>query len=164
MDETLPAHPGHDEVILDEMWGFVLSKAQQVWIWLALSRHHLQILAFHLGPRDGEGARQLWEQVPTPWKGDLVFTDGYNDGYNAYPALFDDKPLQHCRCFKSGPNARPDQFGETAAIEGVNNAVRAGVSYLGRRSLAFARSVHWLRDRLAWFIHRWNQRQAKKYY
>lgn len=155
----MPAHPGRDEVILDEMWGFVFSKAQQVWIWLALSRYHLQILAFHVGPRDGESARQLWEGVPMSWQRDLVFTDGYN----AYPALFADNPLQHGRCFKSGPNARPEEFGETAALEGVNNAVRAGVSYLGRRSLAFARSLHWLRYRLRWFIHIWNQRQAKKY-
>ena len=155
----MPTHPGHDEVILDEMWGFVFSKAQQVWIWLALSRYHLQIVAFHLGPRNGHSARQLWDQVPTPWKRDLVFTDGFN----AYPALFEDNPIQHCRCFKSGPKALPEEFGETAALEGVNNAVRAGVSYLGRRSLAFARSLHWLRYRITWFIHTWNQRQAKKY-
>lgn len=37
------------------------------------------------------------------------------------------------------------------------------VSYLGRKSLAFARSHHWLQARLHWFIHYWNLRQAKKY-
>ena len=164
LHETLPAHPGRDEVILDEMWGFVGSKAQPVWpgaFWaaLALSRHHLQILAFHLGPRNGQSARQLWEQVPAPWKRDLVFTDGFN----AYPPVFQERPLQHCRCFKSGSLALPEEFGETAVLEGVNNALRQGVSYLGRKSLAFARSLHWLRYRLTWFIHQWNKRQAKKY-
>jgi len=157
---TLPAHPGRDEVILDELWAFVGSKAQQVWIWLALSRHHLQILAFHVGPRDGQSACHLWEQVPVPWKRDLVFTDGFS----AYPPVFQERPLQHCRCFKSGPNALCEEFGETAALEGVNNALRAGVSYLGRKSLAFARSLHWLRYRLTWFIHCWNQRQDKKHH
>ncbi len=60
------------------------------------------------------------------------------------------------------PGAKPRQSKAQQRL-GANNALRADVSYLGRKSLAFARSLHWLQARLYWFIHHWNLRQAKKY-
>ena len=137
------------------MWSFVFSKAQQAWIWVALSRRHLQIVAFQVGKRDLESAQKLWEQVPSPWREGLVFTDGLK----TYEALFKDRPLQHCRC----PKADKERFGQTSVVEGANNALRQGVSYLGRKTNAFARSTYWLHMRLSWFIHKWNRRQAKKW-
>ena len=109
----------------------------------------------HVGKRDLQSAQQLWEKVPAPWHQSLVFTDGYP----VYQALLAQTPLRHCRCLKSDKTSR----GETSVIEEVYNALRQGVSYLGRKSLAFARSLHWLQVRLHWFIHQWNLRQAKKY-
>jgi insertion element IS1 protein InsB len=144
-----------DEVVIDELWSFVFSKAQQAWVWIALSRRHLQIVAFHVGKRDLESARALWEQVPSPWRDGLVFTDGLA----TYAALFAQTPLKHCRC----PKGDPESFGETSVVEGANNALRQGVSYLGRKTLSFARSTYWLCVRLRWFIHHWNLRQAKKW-
>jgi IS1 family transposase len=41
---------------------------------VALSRRHLQIVAFQVGKRDLESAQKLWEQVPSPWREGLVFT------------------------------------------------------------------------------------------
>lgn len=146
---------GHDEVIIDELWSFVLAKRNAVWIWIVLSRRNLQVLAFYVGRRDLPSAQQVWQQVPQSWKSELVFTDGYR----AYQSLLHQTPLQHCRCLKRDP----DTWGETSEVEGTNNALRAGVSYLGRKSLAFARSLHWLQARLHWFIHHWNLRQAKKH-
>ncbi len=154
LEATLLPQGGHDEVIIDELWSFVLAKRNAVWIWIVLSRRNLQVLAFSVGRRDLHSAQQVWQQVPQPWKGDLVFTDGYR----VYQSLLQETPLQHCRCLKRDP----DTWGETSPVEGTNNALRAGVSYLGRKSLAFARSLHWLQDRLQWFIHHWNLRQAKK--
>ena len=63
------------------------------------------------------------------------------------------------------PHAADDQnlFGETSLVEGVNNALRQGVSYLGRKTLAFARSTYWLQMRLHWFLHHWNIKQKKIY-
>lgn len=155
MDETLLPHEGHDEVVLDELWAFVQAKVHTTWIWLALSRRNLQVLAFHVGRRDLHSAQQLWEKVPRPWQEDLVFTDGYK----VYQSLFDETPLQYCRCLKGNS----ETWGETSVVEGANNALRQGVSYLGRKSLAFARSGFWLTTRLHWFIHHWNLRQAKKF-
>ena len=155
LQETLLPHEGHDEVIIDELWTFVWSKRHAAWIWIVLSRRNLQVLAFFVGKRDLHSAEQLWKQVPLPWRRDLVFTDGYR----VYQALLKHNPIQHCRCLKRDP----DTWGETSAVEGTNNALRQGVSYLTRKSLAFARSLHWLQVRLHWFIHHWNLRQAKKW-
>ena len=155
MEETVLPHEGHDEVVLDELWTFVQAKVHTFWLWIALSRRNLQVIAFHVGGRDLHSAQQLWEKVPAPWRQDLVFTDGYK----VYQALFEEEPLQHCRCLKSDK----ESWGETSAVEGVNNALRQCVSYLGRKSLAFARSAFWLQTRLHWFIHHWNLRQAQKF-
>jgi IS1 family transposase len=155
LEATLLPHEGHDEVIIDELWTFVQAKVHDFWIWIMLSRRNLQVLGFYVGGRDLHSAQQLWAQVPAPWRDDLVFTDGYK----VYQSLFQDQPLQHCRCLKRDS----ESWGETSAVEGVNNALRQGVSYLTRKSLAFARSRHWLQARLQWFIHRWNQRQARKF-
>ena len=141
----------HDEVIVDEMWTFVGCKANDVWVWVALSRRNMQILAFHVGGRALEDARQLWQQVPPAWKECLVFTDGYN----VYPALLANVPHKHCLIGKGE--------GQTSEVEGTNNALRQRVSYLVRRSAAFARSIHWLVARLHWTIHHWNLRQAAKH-
>ena len=153
--ETQLPYEGHDEVVLDELWSFIGSKSQQAWVWIALSRRNLQVLAFHVGGRDLQSAKCLWEQVPTPWRTSLVFTDGYK----VYQSLLSDTPLKHCRCLKSDKTS----WDETSVVEGANNALRQGVSYLGRKSLAFARSTHWLQARLHWFIHHWNLRQARKF-
>jgi IS1 family transposase len=137
------------------MWTFIQAKSNQAWIWVALSRRNLQVVAFHVGKRDLESARVLWEQVPAPWNRGLVFTDGLN----VYPSLFKDMPLKHCRCIKGDK----DTFGETSVVEGANNALRQGVSYLVRKTQAFARSPFWLQTRLHWFIHHWNLRQARRH-
>jgi len=137
------------------MWTFIVSKRQQAWVWIVLSRRSLQVVAFFVGKRDLESASALWEQVPSPWRDGLVFTDGLR----VYERLFQETPRKHCRCLKSDK----DTWGETSEVEGANNALRQGVSYLGRKTLSFARSLYWLRYRLHWFIHHWNQRQAKKY-
>ena len=141
--------------MVDELWTFVRAKANQAWVWLVLSRRHLQVVAFYVGKRNLESARRLWQQVPSPWRDGLVFTDGLR----VYQTLFQDAPHKHCRCIKDDK----DTFGETSVVEGANNALRQGVSYLGRKTLAFARSIHWLQTRLHWFLHRWNLRQQKKW-
>ena len=154
LEETL-VRPVWDEVVIDEMWSFIGCKACQAWIWLVVSRSSLQVVAFFVGARDLESAQALWQQVPSPWCDGLVFTDGFS----VYPALFGDRPHKHCPC----PKAEPGTWGETSIAEGTNNALRQRVSYLGRKSAAFARSLFWLNSRLRWFLHRYNLRQAKRW-
>lgn len=40
LEETLLAHQGHAEVVIDELWSFVLAKRHAVWMWIALSRRN----------------------------------------------------------------------------------------------------------------------------
>ena len=115
-------------MVIDELWTFVARKKDDFWVWLALSRRNLQVIAFFVGGRDLKSAQVLWERVPVAWKECLVFTDAYP----VYERLLAQTPLLHCVSTKSG--------GYTSAVEGANNALRQGVSYLGRKSSAFARS------------------------
>ena len=103
---------------IDEMWTFVARKKDDFWVWLALSRRNLQVIGFFVGGRDLKSAQELWEQVPVEWKQCLVFTDAYP----VYERLLAQTPLQHCVGTKSG--------GYASVVEGANNALRQGVSYL----------------------------------
>ena len=132
-------------------WTFIGRKANGAWLWIALSRRNLQVLAFPVGGRTLQDARLLWKQVPTAWREFLVFTDGYG----VYPELLAHQPHKHCPTFKGE--------GQTSEVEGVNNALWQRASYLVRRGAAFARSHHWLVARLHWMIHHWNLKQARKY-
>lgn len=144
-------YEGHDEVALDELWTFVQAKRNTCWVWLALSRRNTQVIAFHVGGRDLQSAQKLWKQVPPPYRERLVMTDAYP----VYERLFQETPMQHYVGKKSE--------GLTSVVEGANNALRQCVSYLGRKSAAFARSHFWLATRLHWFLHHWNLRQANKF-
>ena len=98
-----------DEAVVDELWTFVRAKPTLEWVWLVLSRRHLQV------------AHQLWQQVPSHWRDGLVFTNGWK----VYQSLFQDTPGKHCRCNKGHKST----FGETSVVEGANNALRQCVSY-----------------------------------
>jgi hypothetical protein len=52
LSETLLPYGGNHEVVLDELWTFVQSKVNTYWVWLALSRKNLQVIAFQVGDRD----------------------------------------------------------------------------------------------------------------
>lgn len=51
---------------LDELWSYVGSKKNKVWIWIALCRRTRQVVAWHPGPRDKSSCRQLWDKIPLP--------------------------------------------------------------------------------------------------
>jgi insertion element IS1 protein InsB len=49
---------------LDELWSFVLKKANQAWIWIALCRKTRQVIAYAIGDRSQKTCRILWEAIP----------------------------------------------------------------------------------------------------
>ena len=51
---------------LDELWSFVLKKANEVWIWIALCRKTRQVVAYALGDRSKQTCLRLWEAIPQP--------------------------------------------------------------------------------------------------
>jgi len=53
---------------IDEMWSFVRSKQQKVWIWLAIDRLTKEIVGVHIGSRDRVAARKLWDSLPPVYR------------------------------------------------------------------------------------------------
>ncbi|MFI3189258.1 hypothetical protein BCS42_08290 [Crenothrix sp. D3] len=52
------------EVEEDEMWSFVGNKDNKQWIWIAIDVHTRQVIAFHIGSRDKDAAREPWQKIP----------------------------------------------------------------------------------------------------
>ena len=52
------------EAEADELWSFVGSKANKQWVWLAFDPQTKQVLAFYVGDRSRNSARQLWKRIP----------------------------------------------------------------------------------------------------
>ena len=48
----------------DEMWSFVLSKYNEVYIWLAIDRDTREIVGCFVGNRTRKSARKLWASLP----------------------------------------------------------------------------------------------------
>ncbi|PSO69393.1 MAG: hypothetical protein BRC42_11950 [Cyanobacteria bacterium QS_1_48_34] len=48
---------------IEEMWYFVGSKRNKVWIWLAIASLTKEIVGIHVGSRERIAARQLWESL-----------------------------------------------------------------------------------------------------
>jgi hypothetical protein len=55
---------GRLEVAAEAMWSFVAQKANKPWGWIARDKPTRPILAFHVGERRHERARQLWANLP----------------------------------------------------------------------------------------------------
>ena len=69
---------GRLEVEADEMWSFVAKKANKQWVCIAMDKQTRQIIAFHVGDRSHESARQLWANMPTVYCAQATF---YTDQY-----------------------------------------------------------------------------------
>ena len=66
---------------VDEMWSFVGSKKNKQWIWIAMDVKSRQIIAFHVGDRSRERARNLWHSIPEIYREKATF---YTDDRQAY--------------------------------------------------------------------------------
>lgn len=59
------------------MWSFVLEKSNKQWVWLALNAETKEIVGVHIGgqlrwlaerDRGREGARKLWQSLPSVYR------------------------------------------------------------------------------------------------
>jgi IS1 family transposase len=89
---------------LDELWSFGRSKAQQVWLWLALERATRRIVGLAFGDRSAETCRTLWQSLPADYRKRALL---YSDGLESYA-----KVLPSTRHRAVGK-----ETGETAHIE-----------------------------------------------
>jgi IS1 family transposase len=128
---------------LDEVWSFVLKKAKQSWIWIALCRKTRQVVAYALGDRSKQTCQRLWEAIPSVYRNGHCFTDFWV----AYSAVIPDE--QHTAVGK--------ETGETAHVERWNNTLRQRLARFVRMTLSFSKSVVMHEACLLLFLHRYNE-------
>jgi insertion element IS1 protein InsB len=131
---------------LDELWSFVLKKANQVWVWIALCRKTRQVVAYALGDRSKQTCLRLWEAIPPAYRQGHCFTDFWA----AYQAVIPEE--QHTAVGK--------ETGETAHVERWNNTLRQRLARFVRMTLSFSKSGVMHEACLPLFLHRYNRERA----
>jgi insertion element IS1 protein InsB len=131
---------------LDELWSFVLKKANQAWIWIALCRKSRQVVAYALGDRSEKTCRRLWQAIPAAYRAGHC----YSDFWAAYQAVIPEE--QHTACGK--------ETGETAHVERWNNTLRQRLARFVRKTLSFSKPPAMHEVCLRLFLHRYNLERA----
>jgi insertion element IS1 protein InsB len=127
---------------LDELWSFVLKRANKRWVWLALCRLTRQVVAYVIGDRSEVTCRQLWQALPGAYRQAHCYTDLWE----AYQAVI--PADQHTPSGKAA--------GQTCHVERWNNTLRQRLARFVRRTLSFSKSETMHEICLALFIHRYN--------
>jgi IS1 family transposase len=147
LSETLvESAPGTAALELDELWSFVLQRANERWIWVALCRATRQVVAYALGDRSAATCQKLREHLPTAYRSAHCHTD-FREAYRSVvPAE------QHTAAGK--------ESGLTAHVERRDNTLRQRLGRFVRKSLSFSKSdaMHELCLRL--FLHDYNRSVA----
>lgn len=150
MAETLAAPDPSEEAAvvleLDELWSFVLKRANKRWIWIALCRATRQVVAYVVGDRSRATCQKLWAAVPSAYRRGHCFSDFWEAYQLVIPAE------QHTAAGK--------ESGLTAHVERWNNTLRQRLGRFVRKSLSFSKSdtMHELCLRL--FLHDYNKSLA----
>ncbi|MCX7840742.1 MAG: IS1 family transposase [Anaerolineae bacterium] len=126
LESTLLPAQADDVLELDEMWSFVGKKERSRWTWTVLCRRTRQIVAFVIGDRSEATCRQLWEQIPTAYRG----CHSYSDFWAAYSKVF--PATTHHSVDKAS--------GATNHMERWNNTLRQRCARYVRQTLSFSKS------------------------
>jgi len=121
--------PGKLLIECDEMWSFVDSKKNEVYIWLAIDCRSRKIVGCFVGDRTRKSARKLWASLPENYQ-QCAFA--YTDFWQAYKTV-----IPHKRHKAVGK-----ETGLTNHIERLNNTFRQRVSRLVRESLSFSKKLN----------------------
>jgi insertion element IS1 protein InsB len=146
LSETLiapnPTAPEQFALELDELWSFVLKKANKRWVWIALCRATRQVVAHVVGDRSRATCQKLWQQIPAVYR----TAHCYSDFWEAYQLVIPSE--QHTAAGK--------ETGLTAHVERWNNTLRQRLGRFVRKSLSFSKSdiMHDICLRL--FLHDYN--------
>src|SRR5215207_4569286 len=149
LSETLveaAAEPAQAVLELDELWSFVLKRANKRWIWIALCRATRQVVAYAVGDRSHATCQKLWAAIPAAYR----LLHCYSDFWEAYQLVIPSE--QHTAAGKKS--------GLTAHVERWNNTLRQRLGRFVRKSLSFSKSdaMHELCLRL--FLHDYNKSRA----
>ncbi len=135
------------EAEADELWSFVGKKANKQWLWIAMDAKTRQVIAFHVGDRSRETAKELWAKIPLGYREQARF---HTDQYEAYQGVI--PPAQHKAITKK---AR-----KTNHVERLNNTLRQRVSRLVRETLSFSKKLANHIGAIKYFICHYNLTKA----
>src|SRR5258706_450035 len=141
-----PEDPRSTTLELDELWSFVLKKAHDSWIWVALCRQTRQVVADALGDRSQATCQRLWEAIPEGYRAGHCFTDFWA----AYRAVTPEKQQ----------TAVGKETGEAAHVEGWKSTLRKPLARFVRMTLSFSTSEVMHEACLLLFLHRYNLDRA----
>ena len=111
----------------DELWSWVGKRKNVYYVWIVMRRDSRQIVAFHVGDRSGESAKELWNKIPEKIKQYGLF---HTDDWGSYKTVIPQG--QHLFC---------KQKKYTNHIERFNNTLRQRVSRLVRETLSFSKKL-----------------------
>jgi IS1 family transposase len=148
LSETL-TDPDPEEAValeLDELWSFVLKRANKRWVWIALCRATRQVVAYVVGDRSRATCQKLWAAIPIAYRRAHCFSDFWEAYQLVIPAE------QHTAAGK--------ESGLTAHVERWNLTLRQRLGRFVRKRLSFSKSdrMHELCLRL--FLHDYNKSLA----
>ena len=161
MQEALKTKRGRLILEIDEMWSFVGSKRNKVWIWLAIDSLTKEIVGVYVGDRDRAAARKLWDSLPPVYRQCATcYTDCRPSSnsiragkrqciphfWEAYQGILPTKRHQ--------PGGK--ETGQTNHIERFNNTLRQRVGRLVRKSLSFSKKIENHLGAIWDFIHHYN--------
>jgi insertion element IS1 protein InsB len=135
------------EAEADEMWSFVQQKANKQWIWIAMDATTRQVIAFHVGDRSRDSAKELWAKIPLGYREQATF---HTDQYEAYQRVI--PAVRHKAITKK---AR-----KTNHIERFNSTLRQRVSRLVRETLSFSKKLANHIGAIKYFICHYNLAKA----
>jgi IS1 family transposase/transposase-like protein len=142
VEATLAEAQLEDVLELDELWSFVLKKANQRWVWVALCRRTRQIVAYFIGDRTEASCLQLWRRIP------LAYTrcHSFSDFWDAYRRIF----------ARDRHQSVGKDSGQTAHIERWFNTLRQRLARFVRKTLSFSKSDKLHESVFRLFVHHYN--------
>jgi insertion element IS1 protein InsB len=143
LETTLADAQVEDVLELDEAWSFVLKKANQRWVWVALCRRTRQIVAYFIGDRTETSCLQLWRRIPRAY----TRCHSFSDFWDAYQRVF--ATDRHQSVGKDS--------GETNHIERWFNTLRQRLARFVRKTLSFSKSDRFHEFVFRLFVHHYNR-------
>ena len=138
---------GRLEVEAEERWSVVQQKATKPWVWIAMDKQTRHIMAFHVGDRGHDRAKQRWAHLPAVDREQAMCS---TDQYAVYSGVI---PAAHHKAITK--YAR-----KTNHLERCNNTLRQRVSRLVRDTLAFSTKLANHMGAITYFICQYNLTRA----
>jgi insertion element IS1 protein InsB len=132
---------------MDELWSYVGSKGNQVWVWIALERQTQKVVGLAFGDRSAATCRELWQSLPADYRKRAII---YTDEWEAYASVLPSK--RH--------RPMPKGSGETNHIERLNNTLRQWCANLVRKTLSFSKLLELHITRIRMVIEHCNARAS----